>query len=296
MNVVQFFKALADETRLRIVNLLINHELNVNELTAILGMGQSRISRHLKILTEAGILNYRRDGLWSFYALAIEGHTAQWLNETVFTDFAPADHKMRTQVLMQRTHDTTRLFNTLAGKWEKIKQDIFGQVDVNGEIINSLSPCMTLVDIGCGTGDLLRAAKDKAGQLIGVDNSPGMLERAGEKLDLRLGNIEHLPLRDREADTAVLNMVLHHVDVPVVILKEAHRVLKDKGTLILADFVKHNQEVMRSKYGDRRLGFDPAELEEAFRETGFAVNKPRIIPLDGGLAILLYKTNKEELL
>ena len=305
MNSVLFFKALADETRLRIVHLLRDHELNVNELTAILEMGQSRISRHLKILTDSEIISFRRDGLWSFYSITGNSRIQRFIEETSFLlaamPQARLDLEKREQVLKQRRRETTVLFNSLAGHWEKIKQEIFGNTDVNREILDTVDPCLTLVDIGCGTGDLIRVISAKAQKVIGVDNSPRMLEQAAgfleaEKagIDLRLGNIEHLPLRDNETDAAVLNMVLHHCETPVLILKEANRVLHAAGTLVLADFLKHNREIMRARYGDRRLGFDPAELESAFTESGFTVKESRIIPLEGGLKIILYKAFKEE--
>ena len=304
MNIIQIMKALADETRLRLVHLLQNQELNVNELVTILGMGQSRISRHLKILSDAGVVTYRRDGLWSFYSLNKTEKLHPFLSETaVLLRELPVvneDARRMDVVIKQRTVQTTQLFDRLAANWKHIKTELFGGLDLIQEIFRLIPPCHSVVDIGCGTGDLLLLLKEKAMAVIGVDNSPRMLEQARvnldreESIDLRLGNIEHLPLGDGEVEGAVINMVLHHSDAPINILKEANRVLKPRGHLVLADFKKHNQEFMRTRYGDRHLGFDPHELKAYFRKCHFTVSNEADYPLPGGLKIILFVTEKEE--
>ena len=303
MNIIQIMKSLADETRLRIVHLLENQELNVNELVTILEMGQSRISRHLKILSEAGVVKYRRDGLWSFYYINESEKLSPFLRETTALlqelPVVAEDIRRMDLVLKHRTMQTSRLFDRLAGNWKHIKAELFGGLDLIGEIFRLIPPSQSIVDIGCGTGDLLLLLKNKADEVIGVDNSLRMLEEARVYLnqegsiDLRLGNIEHLPLGDEEVESAVINMVLHHSDAPLHILKEAGRVLKKRGYLVLADFKKHNQEYMRTQYGDRYLGFDPDELKDYFRKSGFTVIKEKKYPLPGGLEIILFITIKE---
>ncbi len=231
MKPITYFKALADETRIRVLHLLMHQELNVNEIVAILGMGQSRISRHLKILSESGLLCSRRNGLWNFYSAAtteqakafIDGITPLLKGEALLK----TDLDRARSVFLERKRESKKFFNSIAGDWDRIKKELLDGFDLNALIANRITPCGTSVDAGCGTGDLLVMLKDKAQRVIGVDNSPAMLERArvrfsgdGDSIDLRLGEIEHLPLSDGEAECAVLNMVLHHLASPLEGIRE----------------------------------------------------------------------------
>jgi ArsR family transcriptional regulator len=305
-------KAMADETRLRILNLLRDQELNVNELVTILEMGQSRVSRHLKILADSGLVTSRRDGLWVFYSLSDYGALQPFLKQALLLietmPGAEEDQSKREYVLTQRNKETSRLFDSLAKNWKHIKAELFGDVKVVEEIYKIFPECHSVVDIGCGTGDLLVVLRDKVKKVIGVDNSPKMLEQAAyylnrenhgpgissggshqpgslapesslpghlpgsnNSVDLRLGTIEHLPLGNREVESAVINMVLHHTTTPLLIFKEANRVLIPGGYLVVVDFKKHRQEILRTQYGDRHLGFSPGELEAYFQKGGFLV-------------------------
>ena len=148
---------------------------------------------------------------------------------------------------------------------------------------------------------------EKAETVIGVDNSPKMLEKArkyvsksadaapadNNEFDFRIGELEHLPLRDNEADCAVINMVLHHLNYPLTGLMEANRVLKNKGRLLVADLEKHKNENMRLKYGDRWLGFLPSEIEDWFLKAGFKLLKKKEFPLKKELQLFLYILVKE---
>ncbi len=321
MNPVYAFKALSDESRLRIFTLLLNHELNVNEIVNVLDMGQSRISRHLKILSDSGLLNYRRDGLWSFYSTPLNGKMQNFikgisgiLNEC---EWKQSDSKKAENIIEERTQQTKKLFNSLASDWEKIKIDILGNIDLNKQIISAIDKCTIAADLGCGIGDLVLMLKEKAARVIGVDNSPKMLEKArkyinkyinkhivdkssqqgtvfeDKEFDFRIGELEHLPLRDLEADCVIINMVLHHLYYPLAGLIEANRVLKKSGTLLVADLTKHKNENMRTKYGDRWLGFVPDELENWFLQAGFTIKKKREFSLKKELQLFLYILVKE---
>ena len=310
MNPVNVFKALADESRLRIFTLLLNHELNVNEIVSILEMGQSRISRHLKILTDSSLLNCRRDGLWSFYSVPANGEMQDFIKSVsgfinscgwIKTDSRKAD-----SIIKDRTLQTKKLFNSLAPEWENIKRELFGKLDINREITGEVKVCSTAADLGCGIGDLAMMLKEKAEKVIGVDNSPRMIEKARryvagsnpgtdnpEGFDFRIGEMEHLPLRDKEADYAVINMVLHHLNSPAEGLDEAFRVLKSNGKLIVADLGKHTDENMRKKFGDRWLGFSQAELEDWFLKAGFIIFGKKEFPLRKEFKVFLYILSKE---
>ncbi|NTV53251.1 MAG: metalloregulator ArsR/SmtB family transcription factor, partial [Candidatus Firestonebacteria bacterium] len=235
MLIIDRFKALADPTRLRIYGVLLKHELNVNELLAVFGMGQSRISRHLKILTDSGLLVCRKDGLWSFYSADITKTGARWaelIQELGYTE-DKKDLATAARVAERRTTDTARFFNTVAEDWARLKQDLLEGADIERTLDRLVPKGGTVADLGCGTGDSLPLLSCKAKYVIGVDNSPGMLEKARRRygldetrVSLRVGDLLHLPLRDAEVDCAVMTMVLHHVAEPEKVILEIAKVIK----------------------------------------------------------------------
>ncbi|MGD2093132.1 MAG: metalloregulator ArsR/SmtB family transcription factor [Candidatus Aminicenantes bacterium] len=303
MKAVNYFKALADETRLRLVHLSLHYELNVNEIVAILGMGQSRISRHLKILTATQLLTFRRDGLWTFYSAAIEGEGYNFIQaikylfgtNAVFTeDLAEAD-----RILEKRRIEETRFFDSIAEDWEKLKKEIIGEANLNSMILEAVPLSNTIVDMGCGTGDLMVSLRERAKQVIGVDKSSKMLDEAkrrlandGKNVDLRIGDLEHLPLRDGEADLAVINMVLHHVLDPMKTFQEAYRVLKKGNTFIIVDLLHHHLERMRERFGDRWLGFYIADIQKWLERSGFRFGKIDYFELKKGLRGFILQSEK----
>jgi len=294
-----YFKALADETRLRLLNVLYKHELNVNELVLILAMGQSRISRHLKILSASGLLAWRREGLWVFYSVPVEGSAREYIDAILpFIEGDPAlkpDLDMASSMIEERAHKTRLFFNTIAEDWDKLSREVLGNFDlacaVARHIPESPKPAVA-ADLGCGTGNVLQAMLDKAEYVIGVDGSPRMLELArrrftheGDRISLRIGDLSHLPLRDGEADFASLNMVLHHVPSPAEVLGEIRRILAPSGLLVLTDFNSHNDEGLRNEYGDRWLGFDRDTLYSHLSRAGFDVVSGELAPVERGLAL-----------
>ncbi len=291
-------KALADETRLRLMHVLNRFELSVNELVAILEMGQSRVSRHLKILTGAGLLDSRRDGLWVFYSAPEEGPGREFIDALmpfIVTDPAlQADADMAEKIIEERARKTKQFFNSIAEDWDQLNRDIIGDFDLPATIMENMPRCKVALDLGCGTGSLMERMLEKSLSVIGVDGSPRMLELAKrrlaedtERVSLRIGELEHLPLRDGEADFAVVNMVLHHLSHPGDALKEIRRVLRHGGRLVLADFDKHENEKMRSEYGDRWLGFDMTSLALKLTEAGFSLKSSKSFAVERGLSIHL---------
>lgn len=299
MNAVTTFKALSDETRLRLVHLSLHYELNVNEIVSIMRMGQSRISRHLKILTDNKLLTFRRDGLWTFYSAVTEGEGYAFIQAIKYlfdTDSQFGNDLISAkEVLKAREIETVRFFDSIAEDWEKLKREIIGDTDINQMILNtiftsSIKNKETIVDLGCGTGDLLEFLKKEAQLLIGVEKSSRMLDGArkrfasdGQNINLRIGELEHLPLREGEADVAVINMVLHHLPEPSKALKEVHRILKNNGTFIIADFLSHELESMRERFGDRWLGFHTEDIRKWLEASGFQVKKTDYFDLKKGL-------------
>ena len=301
MEIIKYCKALADETRVRLVNVLLAYELNVGEIVQVMDMGQSRISRHLKILAESGLVDVRREGLWAFYRASDEGPGRDFLegvSSLLDEEEFRRDRSRADKVIRERTAATRRFFDDIASEWGRMTAEILGDLDLSRELRERLPRCGTAADIGCGTGDLLEIMAQSADMVIGVDNSPRMLELAGERfpddarMSLRIGETTHLPLRDREADCTVMSLVLHHLPRPEDALREAARVLKSDGRLLIAEFDQHDVELMRSEYGDRRLGIPREKMQAWLEQEGFSLVKSTDFAVNKGLVVVLYEAVK----
>lgn len=303
MDCLKYFKSLSDETRVRLFNILMVHELSVNEIVMIMNMGQSRISRHLKILIDAGILRCRRDGVWAFYSTVDTGPGKQFgdsirylLNDDVVlkNDLMRASH-----IINERKLKAVHFFNKIAPKWNVLQQTILGDFDLNAAILQHIHPCGAAVDLGCGTGELLIHMAAKCTHTIGVDSSMKMLEETrkkfearGKEVDLRLGELEHLPLENYAVDYAVVSMVLHHLPNPAKIFAEVRRILKRDGAFIIADFAKHKNERMRDIHEDRWLGFSHEEIKRWLNNCGFKLTSTQSFRLQKKMQITLYESIK----
>lgn len=298
MESVKFFKALADPTRVRLIHLLQHYELNVGEIVQIMDMGQSRISRHLKILSDCGLLTSRRDGMWVFYRAARGGKEQMFLQALApflasEEDLAP-DLQRAGDVTRERIHSTQQFFDDVAAQWGYVGREALGGFDISPHIERMMPECTRAVDLGCGPGELLPVLTKRAHSVIGVDNSSKMLTLARANLpgdldiSLRLGDLAHLPLRDRECDFAVLSMVLHHLVSPGAALHEAARILRPGGQLVVADFAPHEQEAMRAAYSDRWLGFSVEEIRHWLAAAGLEAVEQTPVPADQGLEVVVY--------
>ncbi len=304
---LHYFKALSDETRLRLLHILMHYELSVNEIVAILRMGQSRVSRHLKILSEAGLLHSRRDGLWVFYTAPEQGEDNNFLQS--IRPFLKEDAQMRADLDMaarcieERARKTRQFFNAIADDWDALSQAVLGDFDLARHICLSLpDKCRVAVDLGCGTGAVLEHLLTHVATVIGVDGSPRMLElckrrfRAEQIRDntvsLRIGELDHLPLCDGEADFACMNLVLHHLSTPASALPEIHRILRPNGLVLISDFEKHDQDSMRQEYGDRWLGFTAENLEGMLCTAGFQPESIQRFPISRDLTLLMVAARK----
>jgi len=303
MDISIYLKALSDPTRIRLANILFFHELSVNELVDIMDMGQSRISRHLKILTDAGILKCRRDGVWAFYSVTDIGH-----GKDLMTALAPimnldstldSDTKKVQRMLDKKKKHTANFFDNVAAEWDRMKKELLGDFDLNLAISDLMQNSRTAIDLGCGTGELLCHMAPFAEKLIGVDCSPEMLEEAKDKLrkkninaEFRLGELEHLPMRDHEADLAVISMVLHHLTNPEEGIKEVSRILDHGGVFIFAEFSQHEKETLRTEYGDRWLGFAHDYIEGILQKNGLKPASQKEYDLPNGLKLNITKSIK----
>ena len=302
MRVLRCLRALADETRLRMYNILSDHELTVNEIVRVLQMGQSRVSRHLKIMADGELLVSRREGSWVHYTIrrdpASEKLTSAVTEMLGSETQAVADLERARAVVRERHHATQQFFDRIAESWEDLKKHILGDLDLNSILCRMAEECDTAVDVGCGTGDLLVGLREHSKRAIGVDSSPKMLGLARRRfsseagLQFRLGEAEFLPLRDAEADLAVMSLVLHHLSDPECGLSEVNRVLEPHGTFILADLEAHAFEFVRDRYGDRWLGFDPQSLTQLLSTSGFDLRNQECFQLQQGLRLHIYISTK----
>jgi len=309
--VLQAFKALADETRLRIVAVLERGDFNVNELMEILRMGQSRISRHLKILADCQLVNYRRDGTWSYYSLAHPNGDAELSQLTRLalkaasrsSSFESDLHHLES-VVQRRRSMSQRYFNRVGSDWERLQSEVLDADYYRQNVLDYLPEGKrSAVDLGAGAGLLLPGLLERFENVIAIDSSQTMLRVAADyvereqshdlaRCDFRLGELEHLPIVDRSVDAAIACMVLHHVSNPVVAVGEVARILKKDGTFVIADLMQHNIAEMREKYADLWLGFKPAEVKKWLRTTGFTLTKTETLTKNETMKILIFQATK----
>ena len=302
MTTVTIFKALADETRLRLLRILLHHELSVNELVSILKMGQSRISRHLRVLSDAGLTTFRRDGLWVFYQANQDADVQKFLKTLApYLDKipeAPEDTVETNRILEEKNAKTQHFYKTEAENWDNLYKKILGSYDLPKTVCEAIPEnCGLAVDLGCGTGAVLLRMLSRARNVVGVDGSQAMLDichrrfeelpEAATRISLRIGSLEHLPLRDQEADFASINLVLHHLEVPSQALAEARRILTSRGRRFIAAVLHHRDESMRVTYGDRWLGFEEGKLAIMLHNAGFTRTHIRKQKVGNNLTLLL---------
>jgi len=303
------FQALADPTRLRIVMLLRLMELSVGELAQVLGQSQPRVSRHLKILADAGVLERRKEGSWVFLTLAeadrVEPMFAlvdAWSDPATHALFAADAARIET-IRGERAEAANRYFAGHAEVWDQIRSLHVAESEVERAIDDALGrrPLGRLVDIGTGTGRMIELFGPRSTQAIGIDRSSDMLRLARVKLEaagiassLRQGDMYALPLADQSADTIVIHQVLHYAHSPAAAIAEAARVLAPGGTLLVVDFAAHEREELRSSDAHIRLGFEDEVMAGWFASAGLDVDQVR--HLEGGeLTVTLWRGLKQPL-
>lgn len=282
---LNMFRALADPTRLRILALLRSMELSVGELAQVLVQSQPRISRHIKILTDAGLLARRREGAWVFLRLGEDGLIQPllaaidaWMAHSPRDPWAVADQARLLAVQTDRARAAAAYFDAQAETWDEMRSLHIAESEVEAAIIALLSPAPLgrLVDIGTGTGRMLELLGGQAEGAIGVDRSPEMLRLARAKLaeagleqvELRQGDMYAVSLPDGAADTVVLHQVLHYAQQPEAALAEAARLIAPGGRLLVVDFLPHEREDLRSRHAHARLGFSDAQMAAWFSAAG----------------------------
>ena len=275
-------KLLADSTRVRILSLLTREELSVAELQEVLDMGQSRISSHLALLRQGELVDDRREGKKTFYALNRRFDPQGFaLMEAACTSVhgseqIVSDHMNLKRILEKRKQQSEQYFNSVAGRlgknycpgrsWEAI-----------GHFLLHLTPKIRIADLGAGEGLISQLLARRAEQVTCVDNSPKMVEFGRDlaekngfsNLEYQLGDIEKVPLEDESVDLALLSQALHHAQHPEAAVQEAFRILEPGGELIIIDLLEHQFEKARELYADIWLGFSENTLYQLLKNTGF---------------------------
>jgi ubiquinone/menaquinone biosynthesis C-methylase UbiE/DNA-binding transcriptional ArsR family regulator len=290
-------KAAGEETRLRVLALLAEAELTVSDLTEILRQSQPRISRHLKLLAEARLVDRFREGSWAFFRLAEHGEAAE-VARTLVARLDPADpviardRERLAEVRAARVAAAQVYFRQHAAEWDRIRHLHAADEAVEAEIRAALAdrPFRSLLDLGTGTGRMLELLGADIERGVGVDLSIDMLAFARARLDraglrhcsVRQGDVYDLPLPRDSFDVVVIHQVLHFLDDGARAVREAARVLRPQGRLLIVDFAPHDLEFLREEHAHRRLGFPPETVAQWMQQAGLDVTLQRNLPPEPG--------------
>lgn len=280
--ILKSLRALSDPTRLRIVALLEKNELSVNELQEITRMGQSRISTHLGLLQESGLLESRREGKRTFYKIAAsaDAATAEFIRLAAcgareLPESVPDQMNLK-RVVARRAQEAQVYFNQVAGRFDRS----YGpgrSWQAFGQLLLRVIPPVVVADLGSGEGLLSELLARRAKKVIAVDNSEKMVAFGANKarknkiknLEFRLGDLENPPIDPASVDVAVLSQALHHAANPQRCIASAHAILRPGGQLLILDLLRHSFEQARELYGDRWLGFPESDLHSWLETAGF---------------------------
>ena len=290
---IDSLKAVAEPTRLRILSLCAAGELAVSEISQILDQSQPRVSRHLKVLADVGLLTPMREGNWTFYRLK---RTDQSLTAAIL-DLIPAgdpvlvqDRSRLADVRQRRQAETEAYFDAHAQSWDAIRRLHIDAAEVERHLLRQVpnGAYGRLLDIGTGTGEVLSLLAPRVGEAIGIDISRDMLAIARDRVhranmhhvSLRLGNMYALPIADASVDLVTVHLVMHFADAPEQAVAEAARVLRPGGRVIVVDFAQHGIEELRTGHAHRRLGFTDREVRAWFDRCGLRLVRGEALPGD----------------
>jgi SAM-dependent methyltransferase len=276
------FRLLGDEARLRMLHVLGRERLNVSELVSILGIAQSGVSRHLRLMRSGGLIDEEREGTWTFYrarAGAPNGTVGRVLEELAATGRFRDDEARMKEVLRARedrrpaTADGRLVPGRSWPAWARA--------------LGTLLPRLRVADLGCGPGRLAMEIASWADWVVGVDNDAAAIRQARvrskrrgvQNVRWREGDVERLPLADGSVDLALLSQVLHSLEDPAAALAEARRILAPGGRVLVLDLRRHEETWVRARLGHIHLGFTPSELRKLVRDAGF--ERVHVRPGDG---------------
>jgi ubiquinone/menaquinone biosynthesis C-methylase UbiE len=305
-------EALGEPTRLRLARLLADAELTVTELTAILGQSQPRVSRHLKLMVDAGLIERHREGAWAFFRLSEAGAEAGLVRETL-AHLDNADHTLSAdrvrlaEVRADRARVAEGYFARHAGDWDRLRALHVAEADVERALLAAVGtgPFEAVLDLGTGTGRIMELLAPAARRAVGIDASPAMLSVARARLDraglknvqLRHGDIYALPVERNAFDVVVIHQVLHYLDDPARAVREAARALRPGGRLVIVDFAPHGHEFLRDAHAHRRLGFAPEEIDGMLDEAGLETAPQRRLPGgDNRLTVIVWQGRDRRIL
>jgi ubiquinone/menaquinone biosynthesis C-methylase UbiE/DNA-binding transcriptional ArsR family regulator len=285
-------KAAAEDTRLRLLALLDQAELTVSDLTDILGQSQPRISRHLRLLAEAGIVERFREASWAFYRRAGEGAGAP-LADAILALADPSDpiferdRERLAQVRAARQSAAQNYFRKHAARWDELRKLHVSESAVEAAVREAFAGkhIDALLDLGTGTGRILELFGPEISRGVGIDLNPEMLQFARANLDkaglkhcsVRQGDLYNLPFPRDSFDAIVLHQVLHYLEDGARSLREAARVLRPGGRLVVVDFAPHQLEFLRDEHAHRRLGYAPDTVEQWLNEAGLTFDRHRTL-------------------
>lgn len=287
--VLAALRAAGEETRLRLLALCARADLTVSDLTRILGQSQPRISRHLKVLCESGLLTRLREGSWVFFRLERQGRAAAVVDHALAQ--LPADDAVLLRdrarleaVQAERTEAAQAYFRENAAQWDAIRSLYVDDAEVEQSLLSILDvsaqrPLGNILDIGTGTGRMLTLLGPYAQSAVGIDQSREMLAVARTALDdaelrhclVRQGDMYALPVDDGVMDLAIIHQVLHFAESPAAVIAEAARALAAEGRLVVVDFAPHDLEYLRDQQNHRRLGFAAEEIQDWCARAGLHV-------------------------
>ena len=300
-------KAAGEDTRLRILALLAEAELTVSDLTDILKQSQPRISRHLKLLAEAGLILRFREGAWAFFRLSDQSSVAD-LTRALVARLDPADpvvmrdRERLAQIRAQRAAAAQAYFSAHAPEWDRIRRLHVSDEAVEAAVRAALAdkPFRSLLDIGTGTGRMLELLGSELERGLGIDFSLDMLALARARLDraglkhcsVRHADIYDLKLPPDSFDVVIVHQVLHFLDDGARAVKEAARALRPQGRLLIVDFAPHDLEFLRDEHAHRRLGFPREVVTQWLEQAGLDVvrfdNLPPEQNSEGKIAVSLW--------
>ena len=276
-------RAVAEPTRLRILGVLATADLTVSELTQVLGQSQPRVSRHLKLLCDAGLLSRFQEGTWVFYRLSDDGPGAA-LVQSVLAQLPGDDARLHRDaerleaVRLTRAEAAAEYFKENAARWDRIRSLYVPESAVEQAMLDAVENCRheDLLDIGTGTGRILQVFGDHIRRGLGIDLSREMLAVARANLEkrnlrhcqVRQGDVYNLAVPQGAMDVVTIHHVLHFLDDPASAIREAARALRRGGRLLIIDFAPHQLEFLRSEYAHRRLGFSDDEIRAWCEQAG----------------------------
>ncbi|MGF7161210.1 ubiquinone/menaquinone biosynthesis C-methylase UbiE/DNA-binding transcriptional ArsR family regulator [Rhodoligotrophos appendicifer] len=304
-------RAIAEPSRLRLLFIISHGEFNVTELTQILGQSQPRISRHLKLLVDAQVIERHREGSWVLFRMAERetgGALARLIADLLSADdpFHARDLARIETIRAERANAAMNFFRSNAGNWDRIRSLHIAEDQVEEAVkrVVGSDPVDTLLDVGTGTGRILELLGPRVRQGIGLDMSREMLAVARARLDaaalrhcqIRQGDIYHLPYASQSIDLVTIHQVLHFLDEPERAIAEATRVLRPGGRLLVVDFAPHEFEFLRENQAHRRLGISAPQFSAWAERAGLASELVETLPppagVEEGLTVSLWLAQK----